>query len=209
MNFNSIPPITKNLLIANVALFLLCKFILPTNIEAYLYGWFPFTENFRVYQIITHMFMHGGWLHLIFNMFGVWMFGSAIENYFREKKYVILYFASGLGAYILHFVVVYYTSDNFNIPVVGASGALFGLLAAFAVLYPNVEMMLIFLPIPIKAKYFVLIYMLIELFGGITQIRDENTGIISDNIAHFAHIGGGIVGFLLTKYWMKNRFRIN
>ncbi len=209
MNFNSIPPITRNLLIANIALFLLSMYVLNEDFAKTLRGYFPFTEKFRFYQILTHMFMHADFTHLLFNMFGVWMFGSAIENYFRERKYAILYFASGLGAYILHFVIVYYTSDNINIPVVGASGALFGILVAFAVLYPNVPLMLIFIPIPVKAKYFIAIYMLIELFGGITQIKHEQSGEMTDNIAHFAHIGGGIVGFFLTKFWMKNRFRIN
>jgi len=216
MNFNNIPPVTKYLLIINVVVFLLVYYILPTfgfSIEKnfiFLAGWFPFTEHFQFSQIITHMFMHGAsfndigeiiggnWSHLFFNMFGLYMFGSAVEGYFREKNFLILYMLSGLGAFILHFFISYLI-DDINTPVVGASGAIFGITTAFAVLYPNTPMMLIFLPVPIKAKYFVAIYLGIELFSGINGYQ---TGV-----AHFAHIGGAIIGFLLTRYWIRNRFQ--
>jgi len=163
----------------------------------------PGSEYFRPYQLISHMFMHGNLTHLLFNMFGVYMFGPPLEHYFGPKKFLIFYFASGFGAMLLHFLVVwleinYFGQSDFaaNVPVLGASGALFGLLAGFGTLFPENKLMLLFPPIPMKAKYFVLIYAGIELFLGLSNF---NTGI-----AHFAHLGGGIVGFLLIRYWQKN-----
>ena len=206
MNFNSIPPITRNLLIINVVVYFLSVTVMPGDLAVRLSAFFPTSPYFEPFQIITHMFMHGGIGHLFFNMFAVWMFGSTIELFFGAKKYVILYFISGLAAYLLHEGVSYFAyQDNLEalniIRVVGASGCLFGVMAAFAVVYPNTPLMLMFIPVPIKAKYFIGGYMLIELFSGINPSND--------GVAHFAHIGGGIAGFLLAKYWMKNRYRIN
>lgn len=225
INFNQIPRVTKALLIANIACFLLMMFMQTQNIELnrLLGVYFPKSDYFQLYQIITHMFMHAGFGHLFFNMFGLYMFGSLIENYFGEKRYLLLYFVSGIGAYLLQSLSMYIEYPQtaqliwdgksamvstdmlqiFDNPMVGASGAIFGVLASFAVVYPNMPLYLFFIPIPIKAKYIIGAYFLIELFSGI------NPSGVGDNVAHFAHVGGAVVGFILTKYWMRNRFRVN
>jgi len=233
-SINAIPPVVKNLIIIN-AIMLLATYVLQlrgfdlTKILGLHYFASP---DFRPYQLVTHMFMHGGIMHLVFNMFALWMFGRVLENVWGPKRFFIYYFATGLGA------AVFYTFVNFlefqyiasrmspenvqmvmsngaeilssgrnytelagklnlllNVPTVGASGAVFGILLGFGMLFPNTELMLLFPPIPIKAKYFVLGYGAIELFSGIA-----NTG---DNVAHFAHLGGMIFGFILIKYWNK------
>jgi rhomboid-like protein len=145
------------------------------------------------------MFLHGGIGHLFFNMFGLFMFGRVLESVLGGKKFFILYFVSGLGAAALQ-LFIYYIQGAPAI-MIGASGAVLGVLAAFAVMFPNVELMIIFLPIPIKAKYLVPIYAVFELFFGIANFK-------GDNIAHFAHLGGAIVGFILVMIWKKNQFKI-
>ena len=173
---------------------------------------------FRPWQIFTHMFMHGDLMHIFFNMFAVWMFGSKLEIVWGPKRFLFFYFITGLGAALMHqawngfgvyqamgTLTPYSSGMNLTTvvdqilytPVVGASGALFGVLGGFAMLFPNTELMLIFFPVPIKAKYFVAIYGAIELWTGIAN----NAG---DNMAHFAHLGGLIVGLLLVLYWNKN-----
>jgi membrane associated rhomboid family serine protease len=189
------------------------------------------SPEFRPYQLVTHMFMHGGFMHLLFNMFALWMFGRVLESVWGPKRFFIYYFVTGLGAAVFYSFVnyiefIYFTSKmlpetvqmvmtqgadilaqgkNFseplagklnlllNTPTVGASGAVFGILLGFGMLFPNTELMLLFPPIPIKAKYFVAGYGAIELFSGIA-----NTG---SNIAHFAHLGGMLFGFIMIKYW--------
>ena len=145
------------------------------------------------------MFLHGGLGHIFFNMFGLFMFGRVLESVLGSRKFFVLYFLSGLGAAALQ-LFVYYLQDSPAI-MIGASGAVLGILAAFAVMFPNVELMIIFLPIPIKAKYLVPIYAVLELFFGIANFK-------ADNIAHFAHLGGAIVGFILVMIWKKNQFRV-
>jgi membrane associated rhomboid family serine protease len=180
--------------------------------------------------------MHGGFMHIFFNMFALWMFGSAIEKIWGAKKFLTYYLITGFGAFILHYAIVAfqvqqlmpdvspemlqdikangldilmrnqnYTNPTFaklnllyNIPVVGASGAVFGILLAFGMMFPDTRLMLLFFPVPIKAKYFVIGYGAIELFSGIANRP-------GDNVAHFAHLGGMLFGFILIKYWNINK----
>ena len=196
--------------------------------------YFPLSENFGLHQIFTHMFMHGGLTHIFFNMFALYMFGRVLESVWGSKRFLIYYLITGVGAAILHSFVNFLEyqslvskmspetieyvktegpnlwnegknfSDVFagklnmllNIPTVGASGAVFGLLLAFGMLFPNTQLMLLFPPIPIKAKYFVMGYGAIELYLGFSHP--------GSNIAHFAHLGGMLFGFILIKYWKKN-----
>ena len=197
----SIPPVTKFILIANVALYIV-NYLTKGLLFAYM-GLYSFdahynaVQTFKSYQLITHLFAHGSIGHIFFNMFGLYLFGRVLENAIGSQRFFILYFASGLGAAFLQ-LLVYHLQGEPAI-MIGASGAIFGILAGFAVMFPNVELMLIFLPVPIKAKYFVPIYALIELISGVA-------GFKFDNIAHFAHLGGAIVGFILIMLW-KNKYQ--
>lgn len=165
---------------------------------------FPTSEYFRPFQIVTHMFMHGDLMHLLFNMFALFMFGPPLEQTLGHKRFFTFYFLTGFGALALHLAVQYYELSSgsvsmyeANIPMLGASGAVFGLLAGFGMLFPETRLQLLFPPIPIKAKYFVFGYAAIELFLGI--------GKIGGGIAHFAHVGGAIFGALLILYWRNTR----
>ena len=197
----NLPRVVKNLVIINVIVFLVDYILRSRNYEiTYWLRLYSLNSGFfRPYQLITHMFMHANFMHLFFNMFGLVIFGKVLETVWGSKRMFILYFVSGLGAAGLQLLVYYLL--NVNGAMLGASGAIFGLLASFAYLFPNVELMLIFLPIPIKAKYFVPIYAVMELFFGVANFS-------GDNIAHFAHLGGAIFGFFLAVYWKKNQFRI-
>ena len=235
-SFNTIPPVVKNLIIINVIM-LFATFVLNMrgiDLTKILGLHYFQSTDFRPYQLVTHMFMHGGFTHLLFNMFALWMFGRVLESVWGPKRFFIYYFVTGLGAAALHTFVnfmefqsvagkmspesvqmvmsqgteIFNQGKNFsdplagklnlllNIPTVGASGAVFGILLGFGMLFPNTQLMLLFPPIPIKAKYFVMGYGALELFLGITQ-----TG---SNIAHFAHLGGMLFGFFMIKYWNKN-----
>lgn len=198
----NLPPVVKNILIINIIVFLLDKIFTGLGYEftQWLALFTPNTGYFRPFQLITHMFMHAGFGHIFFNMFGLIVFGRVIESVWGSKRMFILFFISGLGAAGLQLLV--YLVTDMTAVMVGASGALFGLLAAFALLFPNVELMLIFLPIPIKAKYLVPAFAILSLFFGVANFR-------GDNIAHFAHLGGAIFGFFIALYWKKNQFRIN
>jgi membrane associated rhomboid family serine protease len=205
MNFNnrgsilgSLPQVTKMILLTNVILFVL-DFLMGHRIIEYLALYSLHTQIFRPYQLITHMFLHGNLGHIFFNMLGLYMFGKVLESVLGSKRFFILYFLSGIGAALLQFSIYYFQGADAQ--MIGASGAVFGILAAFAMLFPNVELMLFIIPIPIKAKYLVPIYAVFELFFGIASFK-------GDNIAHFAHIGGALVGFILIKYWKKNQFNI-
>lgn len=220
--FDLIPVIIKNLLIIN-ALVWLAQITLGRSFP--LDDMFALhdvhSELFRPYQLITHMFMHdpGSIWHLLFNMFALWMFGSALENVWGPKRFLIFYLVSGLGAAALQLLVLYYQNGHLlelfnqasssqqaesielvrrkiNEPTLGASGAVFGCLAAFAYLFPNTQMIILPIPIPIKAKWVVLGYACFELLAGVQATA-------GDNVAHFAHLGGAIVGFLLVYYWNK------
>lgn len=163
---------------------------------------FPASEFFRPYQIVTHMFMHGNLTHLFFNMFALFMFGPPVESTFGPQRFLIYYLLTGFGALFLQMLVTWIEMNYLggspylaNVPMVGASGAVFGLLAGYGILFPNNRIMLLFPPIPMKAKYFVMIYAGIELFLGV--------GRFTSGIAHFAHIGGALFGFLLILYWRR------
>lgn len=185
--------VVKNLLIINVLVFIATFFINQDwmNLVA-LYH--PYSPNFQPYQIITHFFAHGGIGHIFFNMFGLVLFGSPLESRWGPKRFLIYYIFCALGAAFVQTAINHYTGD-FNGAMLGASGALYGLLIAFAWKFPNVELMLIFLPIPIKAKFFVPIMIGIDLLLGFSNF---GTGI-----AHFAHVGGALFGLILLLIWQK------
>lgn len=226
--FGNLPTVTKNLLIINIICFIGSMiFSQATNFFGVFYPDSPF---FKIWQIITYMFMHGGFAHIFFNMFALVMFGGVIERILGPKKFLNYYLICGLGALVLQYgiqaIEVYNIAGsvrasqflNFNFttgmvstnlpisqdqlgtllsiygtPLVGASGAIYGLLLAYGYLFPNAEVMLIFLPIPIKAKYFIPILIVIEIFLGFS-----NSG---GSIAHLAHVGGALFGFILLKIW--------
>lgn len=165
---------------------------------------FPASDYFHPYQIVTHMFMHADVGHLFFNMFGLFMFGPPLESVWGPKRFLAYYLITGFGALGLHLIATYMeiqmmggSSYLVNVPMLGASGAIFGLLAGFGMLFPNATIMLLFPPIPLKAKYFVLIYAVIELFLGVSNF--------TAGVAHFAHVGGALFGVLLILYWRYKR----
>ena len=235
---SNITPVVKNLLLINAGVLVL----------AYLYGQYAHSDTshiiglyyfksseFRPFQIITHMFMHAGFLHIFFNMYALWLFGQILEKVWGGKRFLIYYLITGFGAAAIHILVLHFRIQNVigelsqeqiqivyneghsvllsgknyvhhamgqlnmmvNIPTVGASGAVFGVLLAFGMLFPNTELYLMFIPIPIKAKYLVIGYGALELMNGISNTP-------GDNIAHFAHLGGMLFGFILIKIWGKN-----
>lgn len=200
--FQNITPITKNIIILNVIIFILAMLI-PQSYQ-YLAAFFPTSPYFKSWQIVTHMFMHGGFMHIAFNMLTLASFGPLLERFLGEKKYILLYFLSGLGAYALNSLWIYYemiAEEQFiNVAMLGASGAIFGVVAAFTALYPNAEMMIMFIPFPIKAKILLPIVIVGSIYLGINNVG---------GVAHFAHIGGALVGYILIKIWGRNRYRIN
>ncbi len=275
-SFNFLPEVVKNLLIINGILYLALVVMRSRGIDLNdILGLHYFeAEKFRVYQIVSYMFMHGNFMHIFFNMFAVWMFGAAIENVWGPKRFLTYYIITGLGAAVAHYAIVYYemqpalayfddyianpsfsnlqtllTSDAFrsfsstdmidnynaftrefnslqavnpaealqlsveymkqlkvdalNAPVVvGASGAVFGLLLAYGMIFPN-SIIYIYFALPIKAKYFVILYGALELFSGIANVP-------GDNVAHFAHLGGLVTGLILILYWRnQNRKRMH
>ena len=160
---------------------------------------FFMADRFNAIQLVTYMFMHGGFTHLFFNMFAVWMFGRILEQVWGPKRFLFYYLACGIGAGIIQEVVQYIEYDTVLSAydrIVGASGAVYGILLAFGMLFPNQPMFIFPLPFPIKAKYFVIGYAVIELYSGLA-----NSG--ADNVAHFAHLGGMIFGFILIMYWRR------
>lgn len=230
----------KHLLIINVILFFATQ-LYGDQMYQWMSLWFPKNSNFEWWQIVTHMFMHGSLMHIIFNMYALWAFGTPLEQIWGKGKFLFFYFSAGLGSAALHSGVNFYlfnegmsalegagiartqildilaqgkyspgwydlapksTIDSmltaFNTPAVGASGAIYGILVAFAFMYSEAKLMLIFLPVPIKAKYFVPILIAVDLIFGIGNV---NTGV-----AHFAHIGGALIGFIMMWYWKKNEF---
>jgi membrane associated rhomboid family serine protease len=223
--FEILPPVIKNLLIINGLVFLAQMTIKNTGFGSLedlfaLHTWQ--SPLFKPWQFITHMFMHGDFGHIFFNMFALWMFGSVLENIWGQKRFLIFYLASGLGAALCHMIALYieyqplvnlynhlgpveqmtYRSDfldRINGATVGASGAVFGCLAAFGYLYPNTHIYIYFM-IPMKAKWVVIGYIAIELFSTL-----QNSA--GDNVAHFAHLGGALVGFLLVWFWNKKNRR--
>ena len=200
MNLN-LTGVVRNLLIINIIVYVVGTYFLPDEVaNTWLAVHYPTSPFFQPVQLITYMFMHGGFTHLFFNMFGLYMFGPPVEYQWGPKRFLFYYLVAGFGALALHFAVEYYQINFLNyppeigdIPMVGASGAIFGLLAAFGMLYPNNVIQMLFPPIPMKAKYFVLLYAGLELYLGISGRQA--------GVAHFAHIGGALFGFLLIVYW--------
>ena len=212
--FSILPPVVKNLLIINVVFYLAtwaAQSVWRIDLSDYLGLHYIGASDFRPYQFVTYMFMHGGFAHLFFNMFALWMFGNSIENVWGPKRFLIFYLVCGIGAGLTQELVQYiqladiHMYQNVNIgsriiPVeeylnmlttVGASGAVYGILLAFGMMWPD-SRIYIYFAIPIKAKWFVIIYGLIELFSGFSSV---------DNVAHFAHVGGMLFGLGLILYW--------
>ena len=233
--------IVKHLIIINV-IFFIASIVFGELMYDLFAMHYPNNSAFIFWQPVTHMFMHGDITHILFNMFGLWMFGTPLEQMWGKQKFVFFYLSAGFGAVLIQTIVYHYdvmsvtqilidkgltNSDvdafyktgrlntsiiqsvgedrlysgiqSFKAVMVGASGALYGILVAFAMLFPNVQLMLLFPPIPIKAKFFVPLLILFDLFFGFTSYS-------VGPIAHFAHIGGAVTGFLMMWYWKKNQF---
>lgn len=238
----------KQLLIINIIVFIGSQFV--ANAYPLFSLYYPENTNFRIWQPITHMFMHGSIMHIFFNMYALYSFGSTLESYWGTKKFLFFYFSCGIGAILLYQGVNYYyfhkgldllvengqnqveilkvlaegkintnwqnlipLSDYNNFissyfsNVVGASGAVYGLLIAFAFMFPDAELGVMFIPVPIKAKYFVPIFII--LFDGVFGIFGSSIGFGGSNVAHVAHIGGALTGFLMMWYWKKTQFNNN
>lgn len=240
----SLPDIVKQLIIINVLFFLGSMSLGNTSYDL-LALHYPQNPKFAPWQVVTHMFMHGSINHILFNMFGLWMFGGTLAQMWGRNKFLFFYLSTGLGAAALQLGINYFQIStvvgqlveagysatslietlqsgqynrawlndisqtqlsqlltSFNMSMVGASGALYGILVAFAFLFPNSELMIIFLPIPIKAKYFVPILLASDLFFGFSSYS-------LGPIAHFAHLGGAVTGFVMMWYWKKQQFNNN
>jgi membrane associated rhomboid family serine protease len=195
MGFGNLTDVVKNLLIINVIMFLgggeLME-MLGSSRDMLALQYHP--TYFEPYQVITHMFMHADLTHLFFNMFALFMFGPILETTWGSKRFFIYYFFTAFGALALHTLVSYLMHGSFQEMggVLGASGAVFGLLLGFGVYYPNNVIQLLIPPIPIKAKYFVMIYAALELYLGLNY---------SDGVAHFAHLGGALFGLIMIWGW--------
>lgn len=233
----------KHLIILNIIVFIAPQLINLdlTNILAL---HFPKNENFGFWQYITHIFMHGSFAHILFNMYGLWAFGTPLEQMWGRNKFLFFYFSAGIGAGLIYSLVNYYQFNNFyetliqngltqnniykilntgdytkyaeiitlsredlrefyslfHTPAVGASGAVYGILVAFGMYFKDAKLALIFFPVPIAAKYFIPLILLGDLFFGVTKYS-------VGNVAHFAHIGGAIIGFILAYYWKTNQFK--
>lgn len=236
----------KHLIIVNIIVFI-APIIITSIPEHYftkiLALHFPKNENFGFWQYVTHIFMHGSIPHLLFNMYGLWAFGTPLERMWGKSKFLFFYFSAGIGAGIIYTLVNYYQFNSiyeqlinigistndiqqildtgryndeiitlsnkkmsefyslYHTPAVGASGAVYGVLVAFGIAYPNTKLALLFLPVPIAAKYFIPLMIFGDLFFGVTKYS-------IGNIAHFAHIGGALIGFIIAWYWKKNQFRV-
>lgn len=218
---DNFPPIVKNLIIINVLVFL-AQITLDNqfHITEKLMLYPVMFDEFKPYQIFTHMFAHspGMIFHIVFNMFGLWMFGKILENIWGSKRFLFFYMACGLGAAALHMLIQYLRYDDIMEqvqvalqagdvlaarsiyselgPALGASGAVMGIFIAFGYLFPNTELYLMFIPVPVKAKWIMIGLVAIDLFGGVARVS-------GDNVAHFAHLGGAITGFIIVLIWNK------
>lgn len=234
--FRNIPPVTKNLLIINVLIWLVCE-LLPSfgeSMDRNCGLHYFLSPDFKIWQPLTYMFMHANFSHVFFNMFGVLMFGAMVERVFGSARYLTFYLSAGIGAALIQLGVYFFMINHLiaqlpgadinaiaqdganlfaqglnwsveplstlnaliNIPTVGASGALFGVLLAFAMLFPNMPLYIFFIPVPVKAKWVVIGYGVMELFLGVTGLQS--------GVAHFAHLGGMIIAFALILYWRRN-----
>ncbi len=233
----------KHLIILNV-IFFAASSLLGANLGEWLALFFPKNPNFGFWQFVSHMFMHGGFMHILFNMYALWAFGSPLEQMWGRNKFLFFYFSAGIGAGLIYTAVNYFqfnsvynelvslgmqgsdiqifldtrnvsqwTLDNipqdtlfsiystYNTPAVGASGAIYGVLVAFGMTFPNSKLALIFLPVPISSKYFIPVLIGLDLVSVVTGFS-----IFGGGIAHFAHVGGAIIGFIIMKVWQKNQF---
>ena len=209
----SLPPVTKNLIIINVIIFLATlineNFMIGTFALFY-----PTSQYFHWWQVITHMFMHGGFWHIFFNMYTLFIFGCVVERFIGAKKFLLFYFICGLGAVALHLGVEYLQMQSYMngaalgnatafqqieaikmTPTVGASGAIYGVLMGYAMLFPESKMTLLFPPVTLSAKWMVVVFAAIELLTGVTGW--------ASGIAHFAHLGGMLIGWLMILWWKK------
>jgi membrane associated rhomboid family serine protease len=236
----------KQLIIINI-IFFVGTFVVGDMAYNFLSLYYPENPDFKFWQPLSHMFMHGNVMHIFFNMFALFSFGTALEQMWGAKKFLFFYISCGLGAGLIHIISNYYffhsgldtlvangissteiqqvlgegkfdsrwqeilSKSDFQsfigaymIPAVGASGAIYGILVAFAFLFPDAELALMFIPVPIKAKYFVPVIVGLDLFSGVTGFS-----VFGDGIAHFAHVGGALIGFLMMWYWKKNQFQQN
>ncbi|MBU3012024.1 rhomboid family intramembrane serine protease [Polaribacter vadi] len=242
---NRITDAIKHLIIINV-IFFIAPQILQLDFTNILALHFPRNEHFGFWQYVTHIFMHGSFSHILFNMYGLWAFGTPLEQMWGKKKFFFFYFSAGIGAGLIYTLVNYYqfngiyeifinagltdsevisileigsTNDPrlaevinqdqfnkiwslYNTPAVGASGAVYGILVAFGLYFKDAKLALIFFPVPIAAKYFIPVMILGDLFFGMTKYY-------IGNVAHFAHVGGALIGFLIAWYWKKNQFKVN
>ena len=209
----STPPVVQNIIILTV-LFFMAETILPARMGDWMFTnlglYFWESGNFHLHQLVTHMFMHANLTHLFMNMFALWMFGRTLEYELGSKRFLIYYMVTGVGAALIQLGVTWLQVDSMSsamfvdqaklqslvyAPMIGASGAVFGVLLAFGMMHPNAILMLLFPPIPIKAKYLVIGYGVLELFLGTTGLQS--------GVAHFAHLGGMLWGFFLLRYWKK------
>lgn len=233
-SYTNIPIVTKNLIIINVLFWLATVIMSKLDLTSLLGLHYPAAKEFRLYQIITYMFMHGSFSHIFFNMFAVYMFGRILESVWGPKRFLTYYMITGIGAGLIQILVAYIRIKSvesnldpeaiamvyrdgadilkqgknysdamlgqlnllINTATVGASGAVFGILLAFGMLFPNMPLYIIPFPFPIKAKYMVIGYGVIEFFAGIANFS-------FDNVAHFAHLGGMLFGIILILYWRK------
>lgn len=240
---NKLTDAIKHLIIINVILFVVPQLLKLdfTNILALHY---PKNDHFGFWQYATHMFMHGSFSHILFNMYGLWAFGTPLEQMWGKNKFIFFYFSAGIGAGLIYTLANYYQFNgiyeqliNFGLsandvqnilnigsyndsrillsneemikfyslyhtPAVGASGAVYGVLVAFGLYFKDAKLALLFFPVPIAAKYFIPFIILGDLFFGMTKYS-------IGNIAHFAHVGGALIGFLIAWYWKKNQFKIS
>ena len=232
--FENLPPVTKNLIIINIIFWIAAYFMRNIDLTGTLGLHYPLSRDFRLFQLITYMFMHGNFLHLFFNLFAVYMFGRVLESEWGSKRFLTYYMITGIGAGLIQILVAYIRinalesqMDNemialvyrdgldvikqgkqyshpmlgqlnimLNSTTIGASGAVFGILLAFGMMFPNMPLYIIPFPFAIKAKYLVIFYGIFELFAGIANFS-------FDNIAHFAHLGGMLFGIILVLYWRK------
>ena len=234
--FFGLPPVVKNIIMINIIMLLAtwaAQYVSGIDLNSLLGLYFPKSEQFKPLQIVTHMFMHGGFWHIFFNMYALFIFGQVLETVWGPKRFFIYYIICGLGAALTHETVIAFQYSHLanslspenlqavltegttlfkqgqgfgdptmlklqmllNTPTIGASGAIFGVLLAFGVLFPNTQLMLLFPPIPIRAKYLVIGYGALELVLAVTQPGSD--------IAHAAHLGGMLFGYILIKYWRK------
>ncbi len=233
----------KHLIILNV-IFFAASSLLGVNLGNWLALYFPKNEHFGIWQFISHMFMHGSFMHILFNMYALWAFGSPLEQMWGRNKFIFFYFSAGIGAGLIYTAVNYFQFNNifddlinagisnteiqtlletgryntdilnqisekrltdlyqtYNTPAVGASGAIYGVLVAFGMSFPNAKLALIFFPVPVAAKYFIPVLIALDLFSGVTGFS-----LFGGGIAHFAHVGGALIGFIMMQYWKRTQF---